>query len=204
MGDKKDHWEKVFATKAETEVSWFQSYPETSVKLLEEFNPPLDGNVIDVGGGDSHFVDVLLDKGYKNIYLLDISANAIERAKKRLGDRASKINWIVSNSADFKPPVKFDFWHDRASFHFLTVEEQISRYANIVSENIKPGGHMVIGTFSEEGPKKCSALDITQYSEVSMPDRFKSAFNIVKCFKHDHKTPFDTIQNFLFCIFKRK
>ncbi len=149
-------------------------------------------------------LSVVTNNSNKNIYLLDISANAIERAKKRLGDKASKVNWIVSNSADFKPTVKFDFWHDRASFHFLTTEEQISRYVTIVFENINPNGHMVIGTFSEEGPKKCSALDITQYSEVSMPDRFKGAFNIVKCFKHDHKTPFDTAQNFLFCIFRRK
>lgn len=203
MENIKDHWEKVFATKAENEVSWFQPIPETSVNLLEECNPPMDGNIIDIGGGDSHFVDVLLDKGYKNIYALDISENAIERAKKRLGVRAEKVNWIVSDSSKFKPTIKFDFWHDRASFHFLTDEASISRYVEAVKNSINPKGHLVIGTFSEHGPKKCSMLDVKKYDETSMRETFKEAFDCNKCFKEDHRTPFDTIQNFIFCVFRK-
>jgi SAM-dependent methyltransferase len=204
MEERKDHWENVFATKAENEVSWFQSYPHTSVKLLEECNPPLDGNVIDVGGGDSHFVDVLIDKGYRNIFVLDISANAIERAKKRLGKKAEQVNWIISDSSGFVPPVQFDFWHDRASFHFQTDEQQKASYASIASGYIKPDGHLVLGTFSDKGPEKCSGLKICQYNSAAMTERFSLSFDTVKCFTEDHQTPFNTLQNFMFCIFRKK
>lgn len=204
MEERKYHWENVFATKAENEVSWFQPYPETSVKLLEECNPPLDGNVIDVGGGDSHFVDVLIDKGYKNIFVLDISANAIERAKKRLGKRAEQVNWIISDSSEFVPPVQFDFWHDRASFHFLTHEQQKANYVSIATSYIKPKGHLALGTFSDTGPEKCSGLKICQYNSVAMRERFSLGFDKVRCFNEDHQTPFNTPQNFIFCVFRKK
>lgn len=199
----KEHWEKVFATKAENEISWFQAYPKTSVEFLELFNLPFDANIIDVGGGDSHFVDALLEKGYKNIYVLDISANAIERAKKRLGDQAAKVNWIVSDITEFEPPVKFDFWHDRAAFHFLTSEEKIYKYVAIAEEAINLDGYLILGTFSENGPKKCSGLEIRQYNETSMSARFEVAFERIKCITEDHITPFNTTQNFLFCSFQR-
>ena len=201
MENRKDHWENVFATKAENEVSWFQTYPKTSVEFLELFKLPLDANIIDVGGGDSHFVDALLDKGYKNIYVLDISANAIEKAKKRLGDKASKVNWIVSDITDFEPKVKFDFWHDRAAFHFLTTEEKIYKYVSIAENAINPNGYLVLGTFSEQGPTKCSGLEIKQYNEVSMSARFEVVFKRIKCITENHTTPFNTVQNFLFCSF---
>jgi 2-polyprenyl-3-methyl-5-hydroxy-6-metoxy-1,4-benzoquinol methylase len=204
MEHRKEHWENVFATKAETEVSWFQTYPKTSVEFLELFNLPLDANIIDVGGGDSHFVDALLEKGYKNIYVLDISANALLRAKKRLGDDAVKINWIVSDITEFKPTVKFDFWHDRAAFHFLTDEEKIYKYVSIAESAINENGYLILGTFSENGPKKCSGLEIKQYNETSMSARFEIAFDRIKCITEDHVTPFNTIQNFLFCSFKKK
>jgi SAM-dependent methyltransferase len=204
MEDKKQHWENVFATKAENEVSWFQPYPKTSVEFVNLFNLPLSASVIDVGGGDSHFVDTLLDLGYKNVSVLDISANAIERAKKRLGDRAKLINWIVSDAADFVPDRKFDFWHDRAAFHFLTSEEKIYKYVSIAEKAIGEKGYIVLGTFSENGPRKCSGLDIRQYSESSMSARFEVKFNRIKCISEDHVTPFNTIQNFLFCSFQKK
>ena len=165
---------------------------------------PLDANIIDIGGGDSHFVDALLDKGYKNIYILDISENAIKRAKERLGERAAKVHWIISDITDFKPTLKFDFWHDRAAFHFLTTEEKIYKYVSIAEDAIKKNGYLVLGTFSEVGPRKCSGLDIKQYSEASMSARFEMAFDRIKCIKEDHTTPLNTIQNFLFCSFKRK
>lgn len=200
----KEHWENVFTTKAEDEVSWFQPYPKTSMEFVELFNLPLNANIIDIGGGDSHFVDALLDKGYKNVYVLDISANAIERAKERLGVKASKVHWIVSDATEFDPPVRFDFWHDRAAFHFLTTEDAIYKYVSIAEDAIKKDGYLILGTFSENGPKKCSGLEIKQYSEASMSARFEVAFDRIKCIQVDHTTPFNTVQNFLFCSFKRK
>src|SRR5882724_8079584 len=116
----KQHWENIYSTKAEGEVSWFQQYPKTSMEFIELFNLPLSANIIDIGGGDSHFADALLAKGYQNIWILDISANAIERAKKRLGENASRVRWIISDVTAFEPQVQFDCWHDRAAFHFLT------------------------------------------------------------------------------------
>jgi SAM-dependent methyltransferase len=200
----RQHWENVFTTKAEDEVSWFQPYPKTSMGFVELFNLSLNANIIDIGGGDSHFVDALLDKGYKNIYVLDISANAIERAKQRLGASASKVHWIVSDITEFEPPVQFDFWHDRAAFHFLTTEINIYKYVSIAEDAIKKEGYLILGTFSENGPTKCSGLEIRQYSEESMSARFEIAFDRIKCKTEDHTTPFNTIQNFLFCSFKRK
>jgi SAM-dependent methyltransferase len=200
----KQHWEKVFSMKAEDEISWFQPYPKTSMEFVELFNLPLDANIIDIGGGDSHFVDALLDKGYQNIYVLDISANAIERAKQRLGEKASKVHWIVSDATEFQPPVQFDFWHDRAAFHFLTTEDAICKYVSIAEDAVKQDGYLILGTFSENGPKKCSGLEIKQYSEASMSARFEVAFDRIKCITEDHTTPFNTVQNFLFCSFKRR
>jgi len=198
------HWDKLYSTKAENEVSWFQPYPKTSMEFLKLFHLPLNANIIDVGGGDSHFVDALLDKGYQNIWVLDISINAIKKTKKRLGERALKIHWIVSDVVNFEAPVQFDLWHDRAAFHFLTSEEKIHKYVSIAENAVKQSGYLILGTFSENGPKKCSGLEIKQYSEASMSSRFEIAFERIKCIREDHITPFNTIQNFLFCSFQKK
>ena len=200
----KSHWDKVYDARAENELSWFQPYPKTSIEFVELFDVPVNANVIDIGGGDSHFVDAILDKGYRNIHVLDISENAIKRAKERLGERASKVHWIISDIIDFKPELKFDLWHDRAAFHFLTSEDKIYKYVSIAEDSIKRNGYLVLGTFSEIGPQKCSGLDTKQYSEASMSARFEIAFDRIKCIREDHKTPFNTVQNFLFCSFKRK
>ena len=204
MESIKEHWEKVFATKAENEVSWFQPYPKTSVEFLELFHLPLDAHIIDIGGGDSHLVDVLIEKGYRNIYVLDISENALIRAKKRLGDKANLVHWIVADITDFTPKVTFDFWHDRAAFHFLTTEEKIDRYIQLAENNINQNGYLVLGTFAEGGPGKCSGLEIKQYSEASMSNRFERKFKRIKCIEEEHLTPFNTTQHFLFCSFQRK
>ena len=202
--EAKKHWETIYSMKAEEGLSWFQPYPTTSIGFVELFNLPLTANIIDIGGGDSHFVDALLDKGYQNIWVLDISSIAIERAKKRLGIRASKVHWIVSDITDFDPPVKFDFWHDRAAFHFLTSEANIYKYVSIAELAIKQNGYLILGTFSEQGPEKCSGLNIKQYSEVSMSTRFEPGFERIKCIHEDHKTPNNIIQRFLFCSFRKK
>lgn len=199
-----EHWDNVYTTKSESEVSWFQPYPKTSMDFVDMFNLASDANIIDIGGGDSHFVDALLGRGFKNIWVLDISAAAIEKAKERLGEQASTVHWVISDVTEFIPPVQFDFWHDRAAFHFLTTEDKIYKYVSLAEEAIAPDGHLILGTFSENGPKKCSGLDIRQYSEASMSARFEVSFDRVKCIQEDHTTPFNTLQNFLFCSFKKK
>ena len=200
----KDHWEKIFASAGGHDFSWFQAYPTTSIAFLELFNLPLDAHIIDIGGGDSNLVDVLLEKGYRNISVLDISANALDLVKKRLGEKAALIKWIETDIADFVPTEKYDFWHDRAAFHFLTTEERIAKYVQLAEQNIGPGGYLVLGTFSENGPEKCSGLTIKQYSETSMSNRFDKSFKRIKCITEDHQTPFNTSQHFLFCSFRKK
>jgi SAM-dependent methyltransferase len=201
----KTHWDNIYSTKTENEVSWFQPYPQTSVQFIELFNLPVTANIIDIGGGDSHLVDVLLEKGYQNIWVLDISAKAIERAKERLGNRADKVHWIVSDMIEFDfKDLNFDLWHDRAAFHFLTTDDKIDHYVSLAKDAISKNGYLVLGTFSEEGPEKCSGLRIRQYSEASMLAEFDVSFERIKCIHEDHVTPFNTVQNFLFCSFKRK
>ena len=202
--DKKVHWENVFATKKETEVSWYQQKPETSIQFFVENNIPKDAKIIDIGGGDSYLIDSLLDLGYTNLFLLDISANAIERIKNRLGVKSEKVTFIVSDILDFQPKTTFDVWHDRASFHFLTTEKEIEMYKNLVSNSISENGFMFLGTFSENGPLKWSGLEITQYSEDKFEHIFGTNFSKMNCFEENHQTPFDTTQNFIFCTFKKK
>jgi SAM-dependent methyltransferase len=201
--DRKKHWENIYQTKELKDVSWFQPTPKTSLDFFKQFNVPTTAKVIDIGGGDSFLVDHLLDLGYQDISVLDISAAAIDRAKQRLGDRAKNVKWIVADAATFIPTEKYDFWHDRAAFHFLTDETEISNYIQTAHENINLTGVLVIGTFSEKGPKKCSGIEIKQYSETTMTDRLKKFFEKIKCITVDHETPFDTIQNFVFCSFRK-
>ena len=200
----KEHWEKVFFTKQENEVSWFQPLPKTSMEFIQKLAVPKDAKIIDVGGGDSYFVDSLLKAGYTNLYLLDISEQAIIRNKTKLGENASKVTFIVSDILDFKPQTSFDVWHDRASFHFLTEQTDIKKYQDIATNAVVPNGKLIIGTFSENGPKKCSGLDITQYNEATLTHVFENRFEKTECFTEDHLTPFDTIQNFIFCSFTKK
>lgn len=201
---QKEHWDNIFSTKAKKEVSWFQEYPTTSVAFLELFDLPLTANIIDVGAGESHFIDILLERGYQNLWVLDISAKAIENLKMRLGDKAERVHFVVSDVTAFVPPVQFDFWHDRAAFHFLTTDDKIGQYVDLVEDAIKKDGYLILGTFSEQGPKKCSGLEIKQYSEASMSARFEINFERIKCIQEDHMTPFNTLQNFVFCSFQRK
>lgn len=201
--ERKKHWENIYKTKELSEVSWFQPTPETSLKFFNYFNVPTTAKVIDIGGGDSFLVDHLLDLGYQDLTVLDISSAAIEKAKQRLGDQASKVKWIVADASNFKPTNTYDFWHDRAAFHFLTDEQEISNYLKTAEQYINPSGVLVIGTFSEQGPQKCSGIEVKQYSEATITHRLKKFFEKVKCIKVDHKTPFDTIQNFIFCSFRK-
>jgi cyclopropane fatty-acyl-phospholipid synthase-like methyltransferase len=204
MESQKSHWENVFATKTPNQVSWTQQYPKTSIDYLRKLHLPKTANIIDVGGGDSKFVDALLEEGYENIWVLDISELALERAKQRLGANAEVVHWVVSDIVDFKPEVQFNFWHDRAAFHFLIDDKSIATYVATIENTIVKGGNFLLGTFSENGPVKCSGLEIRQYSEATMKKTFDNKFEALECFRENHQTPFDTVQSFQFCGFKKK
>lgn len=199
--DNKKHWETVYKTKQPNEVSWTQEVPKTSLDFIHSFKLPKTASIIDVGGGDSKLVDYLLDEGFEHITVLDISETALQKAKKRLGNKADKVNWVVSDITAYKPTVHFDVWHDRATFHFLTTPEQIAQYLQTAKESIN--GYLAIGTFSENGPEKCSGLEIKQYSEEQLQEQLKQGFAKIRCITEDHITPFNTKQNFLFCSFKK-
>lgn len=198
----REHWESVYNTKSLQEVSWYEEVPTTSLQFLFEANLPSDAKIIDIGGGDSLFVDHLLKLGYTDITVLDISENAISRAKKRLGALADQVKWIVSDATMFTPKETYDFWHDRAVFHFITQEQDINTYLSVIETGLKEDGILVVGTFSENGPQKCSGIEIKQYSESQLIDRFNK-FIKIKCINTNHLTPFNTIQNFTFCSFSK-
>ncbi len=200
---KKDHWEKVYQTKNIEEVSWYQPKPETSLNLIQEAGLPLTASIIDIGGGDSFLVDHLINLGFEDITILDISETALNKAKERLGARAEKIKWIVADAASFEPKEQYDIWHDRAAFHFLTKEEEVNHYVKAVGKAIRPGGVFILGTFSEDGPKKCSGIEIQQYSESSMEEKFGKFMKKEKCIRIGHQTPFNTSQDFIFCRFRK-
>ncbi len=202
--DRVAHWENIYQNKAFTEVSWYQKIPQTSLDFFDEFHIPLDAKIIDVGGGDSYLVDFLLQKGYQNITVLDVSEKAIQRAKDRLKEKASLVQWIVSDVTKFQPNELYDVWHDRAVFHFLTTDEDIESYRILTSKTISLNGYFFLGTFSENGPLKCSGIPIRQYSIAQMKDVFKLDFTCLKSFTQDHHTPMNTIQNFTHCCFQRK
>ena len=200
--NRKNHWETVYQTKSPEQVSWTQEVPQTSLAFISSFGVAKTARIIDIGGGDSKLVDHLLEQGFENITVLDISEKALEKARSRLGDKAKKVNWVVSDITEFVPNTTFDIWHDRATFHFLITTEQVSKYMEIARKSVN--GFMTIGTFSETGPTKCSGLDIKQYTEQTLTDELKNGFDKIRCITEDHTTPFNTTQNFLFCSFKRQ
>lgn len=202
--ERQKHWNAIYGAKTPNEVSWFEPTAATSLHFVHEFNLSKAARIIDIGGGDSFFADHLLREGYQNITVLDVSSVAIEKAKKRLGEEAKKVTWIVADIASFVPVDTYDFWHDRATFHFLTEEQEVQNYVNTVRKSLSKNGVVVIGTFSDEGPAKCSGIEIKQYTEVSMADRLKAFFNKIKCIAVEHITPSLAVQNFIFCSFRKR
>jgi len=196
-----DHWDSIYKTKDSNQVSWTQEFPKISLDFIHSFGLAKTAKIIDIGGGDSKLVDHLLEEGFENITVLDISSLALDRAKKRLGHNAQKINWVVSDITKFRPGTMFDLWHDRATFHFLTTREQVEKYMDIARNAVI--GYLTIGTFSDTGPEKCSGLPIKKYSEENLTAVLKNGFDKLRCITEDHQTPFNTKQNFLFCSFKR-
>ncbi len=195
------HWDLVYETRNPDQLSWTEEIPKTSLYFIHSFGLSKTSKIIDIGGGDSRLVDYLIAEGFENITVLDISAKALEKTKKRLGEKAQKINWVVSDITEFSPDSTFDIWHDRATFHFLTVDIQISKYLDTARKFVT--GYLIIGTFSEQGPEKCSGLKVKKYSEEKLGFELQNGFQKIRCVTEDHKTPFHTNQNFLFCSFKR-
>lgn len=199
-----EHWQNIYTSKADNQVSWTQTFPHTAISYLKKLNLPKSSPIIDVGSGASNFIDAALNLGYTNITALDISEAALSKSKTRLGNKSNKIKWIVSDINKYTPEHLFDFWYDRAVFHFLIEREDIQQYIDLVGNSLQAGGHLLLGTFSENGPKKCSGLNIMQYSESKMKDTFSSNFTALDCFKEMHTTPFKTTQEFQFCGFMKK
>lgn len=202
--NRKAHWENIYENKPLETVSWYQPDPETSLSFVRKAALPKTAKIIDVGGGDSFLVDHLLELGYEDITVLDISGAAIERAKERLGNKAGMVKWLVTDVSDFIPTEQYDLWHDRAAFHFLTDKDEIDTYVKTSAGAITQNGVLVIGTFSENGPVKCSGINIKQYSEQTMTDLFQKHFQKTGCMTVNHTTPSGSVQNFVFCSFRKK
>lgn len=200
--NRKSHWETIYESKNPEEVSWTQEIPKTSLDFINSFDLRKSAKIIDIGGGDSKLVDYLLEEGFENVSVLDISAKALGKAKKRLGGKADKVNWIVSDITEFKPQTTYDVWHDRASFHFLTTPEEVASYTSLTKEAVN--SFLIIGTFSKDGPEKCSGLEIKQYNDKTLTSLFENNFEKIGCTKVDHTTPFNSTQNFLFCSFRKR
>ena len=198
------HWDNVYYNKNENEVSWYQKIPKTSSDHIKSLNLNLDSKIIDVGAGESRLVDNLLDLGFNNIDVLDISKKSIEKAKNRLGEKSEKINWIVSDINDFVSNNKYDLWHDRAAFHFLKDSSQINNYVELANSSLNSKGKIILGTFSSNGPLKCSGLEISRYNSSSINEIFKKHFILLNHRISIHPTPFDTFQEFLFTVFEKK
>ena len=199
----KNHWENVFTDKTDNQKSWFEDYPNTSMKFIADAGLAKDAAIIDVGGGDSKLVDALLNGGYTNVTVLDISAKAVENAKKRLGKRSETVKWIVSDVLDMMSNKDYDCWHDRAVFHFVTEPKKVDQYIQIIANSVKPTGSLIKGTFGENGPEKCSGLQVLRYSEESLVKALSIFCHKVYCIEEIHNTPYNTSLAFTFCLLKR-
>lgn len=199
MSDKK-HWEAIYQSKNPQQVSWFQEHATRSLQFIRDTGVAADAHILDVGAGASVLVDDLLNAGYGNLSVLDISAAALHAAQERLGSDASRVRWIEADVTRLElPDASVDVWHDRAVFHFLTDALDRQRYVQTVLRVVKPGGHVIIATFAEDGPLKCSGLDIVRYRPDTLHQEFGSSFNLVKSEKELHHTPSGSDQSFIYC-----
>ena len=201
--DLKSHWENIYSSKNEDGVSWFQEYPKTSIDLIEKYSINKSISIIDIGSGRSRILKNLIDNEYDNLTYLDISQEACSKSKISLGVKQDLVQWYVENVLDFNTEKNFSIWHDRAVFHFLISKDDVEKYKQVALKNIVQGGYLILGTFSENGPEKCSGLNVSRYSTESLKEIFNPEFKMIESFTIDHKTPFNTTQNFLFSIFKK-
>jgi len=202
MSEKKAHWEKVYETKGDYEVSWYQEAPTESLELVAYLNLNFSSKIIDIGGGNSNFTGELLEQGYADLSILDISEKALSRTKYKIGNE--NVQYIASDVLEFQPKNQFTLWHDRAAFHFLTDKNEIQQYIELVNKAIEQGGYLILATFSTTGPLKCSGLEITQYSKEALTTLFENDFELIQSFETVHQTPFDTEQNFIYTVFRKR
>jgi 2-polyprenyl-3-methyl-5-hydroxy-6-metoxy-1,4-benzoquinol methylase len=198
--DTQAHWERVYGTRAPTEVSWFRPHLETSLDLIERVAGDRSMSIIDVGGGESTLIDDLIGRGYRNVTVMDISQTAIEHTKRRMGSASQQVTWLVDDITQAQlPSYSYDVWHDRAVFHFLSEPAQRVAYVRQVASAVKPGGHVIIAAFGPEGPSKCSGLDVMRYDADSLHAEFGTRFRLMESSKELHRTPVGTTQQFLYC-----
>ncbi|WP_432744785.1 class I SAM-dependent methyltransferase [Methylobacter sp. G7] len=199
--NRKEHWEAIYKSKSPVEVSWYQQKPTISLELIAKCLLSTADSIIDVGGGSSTLCDNLLERGYNHLTVLDLSANALEHSKQRLGDKASLIEWQVEDVTKFSAPEYYDIWHDRAVFHFLTDESDRKKYKDVLNASVKVGGHIIIAAFSIGGPTKCSGLSIVQYDETKLKTELGKNFTLVQQRAEEHITPTGNAQVFGYYLF---
>ena len=202
--NRKDHWERVYQKHAPTEVGWYQAYPEISLKFINNTGVGLDGRIIDVGGGTSTLSEHLLDQGYKQLAVLDISKNSIEKAKSQLGEKSGRITWIEADVTTYSFKEQYDVWHDRAVFHFLTKYKDRKEYMSSLNQGLRLNGHLIIATFSLDAPPKCSGLSVVRYSPKILQNELGDNFDLLEALIEDHVTPSGVKQNFIFCRFIKR
>jgi ubiquinone/menaquinone biosynthesis C-methylase UbiE len=201
---RQSHWDNIYATKDTKGVSWFREHLAPSLELIESAQLNRDAHIIDIGGGASTLVDDLLDLGFTNLTVLDISANALEKIKQRLGEKAAGITWTAADITQVAlPENEYDVWHDRAVFHFLTEANDRAAYLKNLNRALKPDGHFIIATFADDGPQKCSGLDVERYNIEKLRRTVGQGFNLIQTFREQHRTPSDTTQNFIYAHFRR-
>lgn len=203
MSDRSTHWDRVYATKGEAEVSWYQDSPATSLEMIRAANPKHDAAIIDIGGGASRLVDALLQDGYRDVAVLDLSANALDAAKKRIGGAASTVDWIVADATSWQPAKTYDVWHDRAAFHFLTDPRDRAAYVERLRSALATDGHVIIATFAPDGPEKCSGLPVQRHDSASLAAELGPEFALIETRSETHHTPWDSTQAFQFSRFRR-
>lgn len=200
----KDHWERVYATKPAQSVSWYQEHADQSMRLIRQTGVSLSASIIDVGGGASTLVDDLLEAGYQSLTVLDLSGAALAEARQRLGAKAGRVQWIEANITDAALPAQsYDVWHDRAVFHFLTTPDERHAYVQAVLHAVKPGGHVIVATFAEDGPDQCSGLPVMRYSADTLHAQFGSPFVLLRHEKEAHRTPAGGVQKFVYCYCRK-
>lgn len=201
--DRQAHWQEIYESKAETEVSWHQDHPAASLALIKDTGLPKDARIIDVGGGAARLVDHLIEEGWTNITVLDIAPAALDKARRRLGDRAALVTWLAADVVQWTPFKQFDLWHDRTVFHFLTDASDRAAYATVMANAVSSGGHAIVGTFALDGPERCSGLPVCRYDKESLAAEFAAHFRLVVSINEDHITPAGKVQRFQFCRLQR-
>ena len=197
------HWEGVYTKKGENEVSWFQESPAPSLQLIAQVGATPASAIIDIGGGASRLVDNLIQQGFEDVTVLDLSEAALEAAKARLGGRAAQVQWIVADATVWEPLKAYDIWHDRAAFHFLTEDRDRAAYIARLERALKVGGYAIIATFALDGPERCSGLPVVRYDPASLGQTLGRAFQLVDTRRQIHATPWGSEQSFQFSVFRR-